>query len=189
MKKNNLIYLRAHHLLCLQGYQGYGYDEKFKKNMNKVFHQLNIKNNYNDYKNNYNDYKNNNEDNNDKNKENQRFSNSSKMNNKNTVILTDYPDDLCSYCPNLIDDKCAGEIIDLKSVAKNTEKINSNNSKIIKMDQLVLQKAKLKKDTEYSIDEAISSVNKAFYNIDKAKEICGKCKWENECLWFQARIP
>ena len=28
--------LRAHHLLCLKGFQGYGYDESFVKNMNEV---------------------------------------------------------------------------------------------------------------------------------------------------------
>jgi len=30
-----LVTLRAHHLLCLQGYQGYGYDERFKVNLEK----------------------------------------------------------------------------------------------------------------------------------------------------------
>ena len=35
MDKENLVTLRAHHLLCLQGYQGYGYDERFKKNLEK----------------------------------------------------------------------------------------------------------------------------------------------------------
>lgn len=28
--------LRGHHLLCLQGFQGYGYDEDFVKNMTKI---------------------------------------------------------------------------------------------------------------------------------------------------------
>ena len=37
--KTYLIRLRAHHLLCLQGYQGYGYDERFKENLEK---KLNI---------------------------------------------------------------------------------------------------------------------------------------------------
>ncbi|KZX16693.1 DUF1284 domain-containing protein [Methanobrevibacter curvatus] len=34
--KKKQIQLRAHHLLCLQGYQGYGYDENFKKNMENI---------------------------------------------------------------------------------------------------------------------------------------------------------
>ena len=28
--------LRGHHLLCLKGFQGYGYDDKFTKNMTEV---------------------------------------------------------------------------------------------------------------------------------------------------------
>lgn len=28
--------LRGHHLLCLKGFQGYGYDEKFTQNMTKI---------------------------------------------------------------------------------------------------------------------------------------------------------
>ncbi len=30
------LVLRGHHLLCLQGFQGYGYDENFVKNMTKI---------------------------------------------------------------------------------------------------------------------------------------------------------
>ncbi|MCQ2971666.1 MAG: DUF1284 domain-containing protein [archaeon] len=30
------LILRGHHLLCLKGFQGYGYDEKFTKNMTDV---------------------------------------------------------------------------------------------------------------------------------------------------------
>ncbi|KZX14935.1 DUF1284 domain-containing protein [Methanobrevibacter filiformis] len=33
---SNLVRLRGHHLLCLQGYQGYGYSEDFKKNLEKT---------------------------------------------------------------------------------------------------------------------------------------------------------
>ncbi|MDR2623918.1 MAG: DUF1284 domain-containing protein [Methanobrevibacter sp.] len=37
---NKPIKLRAHHLLCLQGYQGYGYDENFKINLENVLNHL-----------------------------------------------------------------------------------------------------------------------------------------------------
>lgn len=30
------LILRGHHLLCLQGFQGYGYDEDFVKNMSEI---------------------------------------------------------------------------------------------------------------------------------------------------------
>ena len=30
------LFLRGHHLLCLQGFQGYGYDEDFVKNMTEI---------------------------------------------------------------------------------------------------------------------------------------------------------
>ena len=30
------LILRGHHLLCLQGFQGYGYDENFVKNMAEI---------------------------------------------------------------------------------------------------------------------------------------------------------
>lgn len=30
------LILRAHHLLCLKGFQGYGYDEKFTQNMTEI---------------------------------------------------------------------------------------------------------------------------------------------------------
>ena len=30
------LILRGHHLLCLKGFQGYGYDEKFTKNLTNV---------------------------------------------------------------------------------------------------------------------------------------------------------
>ncbi len=35
-----MLILRAHHLLCIQGYQGKGYDEEFVENMNKIVNIL-----------------------------------------------------------------------------------------------------------------------------------------------------
>lgn len=31
-----IIFLRGHHLLCIQGFQGYGYSEDFVKNMERI---------------------------------------------------------------------------------------------------------------------------------------------------------
>ena len=36
-----MIKLRPHHLLCLQGYEGKGYDDCFTKNMDKIYNDLN----------------------------------------------------------------------------------------------------------------------------------------------------
>ena len=32
--------IRAHHLLCMQGFQGYGYSEEFSQNMSKIIQKL-----------------------------------------------------------------------------------------------------------------------------------------------------
>ncbi|MDR2830345.1 MAG: DUF1284 domain-containing protein [Methanobrevibacter sp.] len=39
---NKPIKLRAHHLLCLQGYRGQGYDENFKINLENIIYHLKI---------------------------------------------------------------------------------------------------------------------------------------------------
>ncbi|WP_123053215.1 DUF1284 domain-containing protein [Clostridium sp. JN-1] len=35
-----MLTLRAHHLLCIQGYRGYGYSKDFTKNMDKIVYSL-----------------------------------------------------------------------------------------------------------------------------------------------------
>jgi len=37
---SNMIKIRAHHLLCVQGFQGYGYSRDFERNMDKVIMDL-----------------------------------------------------------------------------------------------------------------------------------------------------
>lgn len=172
--KKNLIYLRGHHFLCLQGYQGYGYDKKFKENMDKIFHQLDIKNIINNLCNNNNNT-------------NTEIIDKTKNIKEYNIILTDYPDDLCIYCPKLKENKCTGELVDLTRTKENTEKIKDNNDRIIRMDQIVLKKAKLKKNIEYSIEDVILAVNDVFSTLKTAKKVCKNCKWENKCLWFQSR--
>ncbi|MFD3158397.1 DUF1284 domain-containing protein [Haloimpatiens sp. FM7330] len=34
--ENRTLYIRPHHMLCMQGFQGYGYDSDFAKNMKKI---------------------------------------------------------------------------------------------------------------------------------------------------------
>lgn len=36
----DLIRIRAHHLLCLQGFQGYGYDQEFSMRMGEILRTL-----------------------------------------------------------------------------------------------------------------------------------------------------
>jgi len=35
------VHIRAHHLLCIQGFQGYGYSQVFVDNMNEVIKNIN----------------------------------------------------------------------------------------------------------------------------------------------------
>lgn len=39
-----MIKLRPHHLFCVQGFNGYGYDEEFKKNMHDIHERIVEKN-------------------------------------------------------------------------------------------------------------------------------------------------
>ena len=144
--KKKVIYLRGHHLLCLQGYQGYGYDDNFKKNMENIISILK------------------NEDSNVK------------------VVLTESPDDLCKFCPNLIDRICIGE---LNNAEKSMHSIT--NGKIVSMDSKVLKKAKINKRKEYLFSEAVILVNNSFKYLRDAKEVCGECEWIDKCLWYQSR--
>ncbi|ACV25331.1 DUF1284 domain-containing protein [Methanocaldococcus fervens] len=38
----NILKIRAHHLLCMQGFQGYGYSEEFIKNMAKIVEVIDL---------------------------------------------------------------------------------------------------------------------------------------------------
>ncbi|TSA55435.1 MAG: DUF1284 domain-containing protein [Planctomycetaceae bacterium] len=39
---SNIIEIRAHHLLCLQGFQGHGYDEAFAQNMSEIVRYIDL---------------------------------------------------------------------------------------------------------------------------------------------------
>lgn len=36
-----MLKIRAHHFLCMQGFQGYGYNDEFVKNMGKIIEYIN----------------------------------------------------------------------------------------------------------------------------------------------------
>ena len=117
-----MIKLRYHHLLCLQYFKGYGYDELFIENM------MDIKNRIDDEE----------------------------------IIITNSFDDLCSVCPNKIDNKCKWE-----------EKVNryDNNIKnIIKLDTGIQYKYGL-------IKEKLDCVIKS----DCRMHACDDCKWSKYC--------
>jgi len=40
MSDDSAIRLRGHHLLCLQGFQGYGYDKSFIRNLRNILHRF-----------------------------------------------------------------------------------------------------------------------------------------------------
>ena len=124
------LILRGHHLLCLQGFQGYGYDENFVKNMTEINRQRKLAN--------------------------------------TTIALTDSPDDICKSCPNLKDGICENQ--------KQNERIKS-------MDEEVLSKLDTLK--EYNSCDLFVEVAKIFNSKDSVSEICFKCIWLKECLFYE----
>lgn len=165
MRKANIIYLRAHHLLCLQGYQGYGYDEGFKAKMEDIIDQL-ANNNNEEYK--------------------------LIITDSADDLCKSCPNLIDGKCLGDLDssdlrDENKTKINKNKTkINQNKTKINENNSKIINMDNIVLEKAKIEKNQEYSFNKLISIINKSFPTIKDAKKVCKNCKWIKECLWIQS---
>ncbi|MBE6500063.1 MAG: DUF1284 domain-containing protein [Methanobrevibacter thaueri] len=122
--------LRGHHLLCLKGFQGYGYDEDFTKNMTCI----NIK----------------------------------RKDIETTVNIVDYGDDICKYCPNLVNGICENE---------------KQNERIISMDREVLNK--LDSGKEYNSVELFNKIDDIFNSKESVSKICFNCLWHDECLFYQ----
>ena len=124
------LILRGHHLLCLKGFQGYGYDETFTKNMTDV----NLKRKHSD----------------------------------TTVSLVASADDLCNFCPNLIDGICENE---------------KQNARIVSMDKAVLKNF----DTtiEYNSVRLFEKIEDIFNTKESVSEICFNCMWHDKCLFYQ----
>ena len=124
------LILRGHHLLCLQGFQGYGYDENFVKNMKEI--------------------------------------NQARKLDDTTISITNEADDICKACPNLKNNLCEN---------------NAQNERIISMDNEVL--SKLNSTKEYNAAYLFKKVENIFNSKEKVNNICSKCKWHEECLFYQ----
>ena len=124
------LILRGHHLLCLQGFQGYGYDEDFVKNMREI--------------------------------------NRIRKLDDTAVSITNEADDICKACPNLKDNLCIDE---------------NQNERIKSMDNEVL--SKLNSSKEYDASDLFEIVEKIFNSKESVNDICFKCIWHKECLFYQ----
>lgn len=124
------LILRGHHLLCLQGFQGYGYDESFVENMTEVNRIRKLAN--------------------------------------TTVSLTDSSDDICKLCPNLKEGLCKNQ--------KQNETIKSMDKKVL---------SKLDPEKEYYAMDLFKKVKTIFNSKESVSEICSKCMWHKECLFYQ----
>ncbi|MEA4956106.1 hypothetical protein SDC9_03484 [bioreactor metagenome] len=158
MIKKKIIHLRGHHILCLQGYQGYGYDENFKNNMEKIISKLNDEN-----------------------------SNTKVILTESADDICKFcpklKGEMCIGDLESHENYTKEEIkkIEISSL------ISNNNQKIENMDSKVLKIAKIKKEKEYEFSEIIYRANNSLKYLNDAKNICGDCKWIDKCLWYQSR--
>lgn len=127
-----MLRIRGHHLLCLQGFQGYGYNEEFTKNMRLIHEKI--------------------------------------ANGEEYIKLVSNIDDICEKCPN---NKC--------EICINRDE----NTKIVKMDKIVLEKVLREKNKEYYKGSELFNLinNKLFTKKEDIKDICTGCKWYDVCLW------
>jgi uncharacterized protein len=156
--ENPIIYLRGHHLLCLQGYQGYGYNREFEKNMAKILNELN-----------------------DSEYNSKIIVTTSPDNLCNSC--PNLKDDIC-----IVELDVSNKTKNNLEIGENNKNSNyKNNKNIIKMDCIVLKKANIKQNTKYSFEKLIFKVNKAFKQLKDVEEVCGDCKWIDKCLWYLSR--
>jgi hypothetical protein len=131
-KYSDPIRIRAHHLLCIQGFQGYGYSPDFAEQMEKIISFLDSNPSY-------------------------------------DLQIIVGADEICSHCPHEDNGEC--------------ERDSDSLNLIGKIDSLVIEKADLEENGIYYTEDALNLV---YYNLDSNDiiEICGKCSWNHECLFF-----
>lgn len=129
-KYSDPIVIRAHHLLCIQGFQGYGYTPDFEQHMGSFVVFLNSNPSF-----------------------------------KLQIVAEN--DEICSHCPYEVDGLC--------------EKDSQNE--IVKVDNLVIERASLDINQINSIEDTIELINNNL-NRNDLVEICFNCNWKDICLYF-----
>jgi uncharacterized protein len=132
VKYSDPIRIRAHHLLCIQGFQGYGYTPDFERHMANIVNLLNLDPSV-----------------------------------KLQIIAG--TDEICCHCPYEINGLC--------------ERYSDSQEGIVKVDNLVIDKAVFVENKIYSFQNAINLIDNNLSHED-VTEICFKCSWKDKCLFF-----
>lgn len=89
------------------------------------------------------------------------------------VVIVDFPDDICIFCPNLKDGRCVNE--------------KGGEEYVLKMDRNFLSKSGFQSMKTYRY----SYIKKIIYEVFKTKKdllgICDVCSWKKICAWYLSR--
>ena len=128
------LMIRAHHILCMQGFHGLGYSREFTKNMTLITEKI--------------------------------------RNNPSFFIkIIIGADSICKHCPHLSNGVCEMEMDSLKFISS--------------MDVLVLKNLNMEAGSLISSAQIKTLTGNLSPKI--VKEICGDCRWRNDCLYFQEK--
>ncbi|HEX3014471.1 MAG TPA: DUF1284 domain-containing protein [Methanobacterium sp.] len=173
--------IRAHHLLCMQGFQGYGYSEDFSKNMAEI---IEILQNFPKHK--------------------------IEIIAGTDVICAFCPYNINGSCQEnheSLEHKVFGasknkvfavqetKHSELRSDASKIEdfrkflstpksKILMANNRIMSMDVKVLKKLGISSGSIFEAEEIFNITNKKLKTHLDVEDICGNCRWSKKCLWY-----
>lgn len=132
----HIIAIRAHHFLCMQGFQGYGYNKAFTDNFKEIIEHI-------------------------------------KKEPEILIKIINECDIICSACPHNKNGIC--------------EKNENSGREIQNMDLKVLKKLGLESGTIMKAKDVFSLIDEKIKTAADARDICGKCAWQNKCLWHMNR--
>jgi len=130
--------IRGHHLLCIQGFQGYGYSPDFVANMAQIVESLNSR-------------------------------------PDTEIEMVAECDDICSACPHRQGRHC--------------HKRADSPQAVTNHDRRVLGKLGLEVGWWGTAQEVFALASARLSSLAEAREVCGKCGWQEQCLWFASRAP